>query len=317
MTAYTLDERLRGMVLETPDPSRVTAHVLHRLSRRPRWPFRFALAPLAVVVLCVAVAYFVPSAGTVIARVPGAGGVLGVNGHITSVGSSATSSGYTLTLVGAYADSTRTVLQLHSSPAIAFIGPDARITDQFGRSYTSTNSSSNLLAGDLTAQFQPLAWPDGLTGARITLEVDELATTVDPRAGAVKGTWKMYATLGVDEGTSMVPPAGGTLGSAHFTFTSVTYTPATIAIELDMTGVTSGDLGREVSNGAAKPSPAFQIDVLDTNGMVVTNNTEVDDGLFGVSHVHLIASRNDGGHAVYTVRVTYMGQSFDRTLTVS
>lgn len=317
MTTDTLDERLRNMVLDTPDAGRVTARVLSTPSRERRRSLRIALAPLAVVVLCVAIAYFVPSAGTVIAKVPGAGGALGVSGHITSVGSSATSSGYTLTLIGAYADSTRTVIQLHTSPFAASLGPDAHITDQFGRSYTSSNSSSSLLTGDMTAQFQPLAWPDGLTGARITLEVNELNLGADARVGFVTGSWKMYATLGVDEGTSVAVPPGGAVGSAHFTFTSVIYTPASIEIDMDMTGVSSQALGEPIPNGTAKPTPALSIDVLDANGTIVTNNMEIDDGFFGASHVHLIANRDDTGQGVYIVRVTYLGSSFDRKVTVS
>jgi hypothetical protein len=317
MTVDTLGERLRSMVLDSPDTGRVTARVLSPSSRKRRPPLRIGLAPLAFAILCVAIAYFVPSAGTVIAKVPVAGGMLGVNGHITTVGSSATSSGYTLTLVAAYADSTRTVIQLHTSPAAALLGPDAHITDQFGRSYGSSNASGDLLTGDMTAQFQPLAWPDGITGARITLEVNELETGVDPRVGVVNGTWKVYATLGVDEGTSVAVPASGSLGSAHFTFTSVIYTPATIAIDMDMTGVSDQELTRPVPNGTAKPTPALIIDVLDATGTSVANNIEIDDGFFGVSRVHLIANRDDIGHGVYTVRVTYLGRSFNRTVNVS
>jgi hypothetical protein len=317
MTTDALAERLRSLVLVTPDAGRVTARVLSASSFKRRRSLRIALAPLALVILCVAIAYFVPSAGTVIAKVPVAAGVLGVDGHITSVGSSATSSGYTLTLVGAYADSTRTVIQLHTSPAAAFLGPDTRMTDQFGRSYTSSNSYSSLLTGDMTVQFEPLAWPDGLTGARITLEVNELNLGADPRVGVVRGSWKMYATLGVDEGTSVAVPPSGAVGSAHFTFTSVIYTPASIEIDMEMTGISDQELTRPVPNGTGKPTPALSIDVLDANGALVTNNMEVDDGFLGVSHVHLIANRDDAGHGVYTVRITYLGRSFDRTVTLS
>lgn len=317
MTTDTLEERLRSMVLDAPDAGRMTARVLSAPASTRRRSLRIALAPLALVVLCAAIAYFVPSAGTVVAKVPVAAGMLGVNAHITTVGSSATSSGYTLTLVSAYADSTRTVIQLHTSPAAAFLGPDTHMTDQFGRSYTSSNSSSSLLTGDMTVQFQPLAWPDGLTGARITLQVNELDLGVDSRNGVVPGSWKMYATLGVDEGTSVAVPPSGAVGSAHFTFTSVIYTPASIEIDMDMTGISDQELSRPVPNGTAKPTPALSIDVLDASGTIVTNNIEVDDGFLGVSHVHLIANRDDTGHGIYTVRITYLGRSFDRAVTVS
>ncbi len=305
MTTNPLEERLQNLAAEAPDAGRVTDRVLaaapHR--RRPVWP-RLSLSAVATAVLIVLVLYFVPASGTVVARIPIAGQAFGANSHVTVVGSSSTSSGYTLTLTGAFADSARTVLYVHSSPAIAFLGMDTVITDQFGRSYHSANSSSNTATGDLVAQFDALAWPDQLTGARIALNVSTVQLGVDNR-DTVRGAWHMTAILGVDEGTSVVPPQPATIAGARFTFTSVTYTPETIAIEMPP----------DPSN--PKGMPVLSFDVLAPDGAQAGGSSEIDDGVFGVSYVHILSDRVDVGGGLYTIRITYVGQSVERTVAVS
>lgn len=318
MTAELLERRLEDLAHEAPDARRLSARVLAAGPRRGRrvWP-RVSLSLVSAALLVVLVAYFVPAAGTVVARIPFAGDVVGANEHVTAVGSSSTSSGYTLTLTGAFADSTRTVLYIHSSPSIAFLGMDAALTDQFGRSYHSGNSSSDALHGDLVADFEALAWPDQITGARITLNVASVMTGVDP-SSAVQGSWHMTATLGVDEGTSVAPPAEATLSGGRFKFTSVVYTPESIAIDIEMAGPTSQDAAAASPPTRANPkgSPLLDFEVFDEAGTPVLGSSEIDDG-FLTSHAHLLANRDDSGGGVYTIRITFKGQSVDRKVTVS
>ena len=319
MTTDLLEERLQNLAAAAPDAGTITARVLAAAPRRrrPVW-LRLSLSAVATVVLIVLVLYFVPASGTVVARIPIAGQAFGANAHVTVVGSSSTSSGYTLTLTGAFADSARTVLYVHSSPAVAFLGMDTAITDQFGRSYHSANSSSNVMTGDLVAQFDALAWPDQLTGARIALNVSAVQLGVDNR-DIVRGAWHMTAILGVDEGTSVVPPQPVTIAGARFTFTSVTYTPETIAIAIDMSGATSQDTSRMMPPDPSNPkgTPVLSFDVLAPNGTPVGGSGEIDDGVFGVSYVHMLSDRADVGGGLYTIRITYMGQSVERTVAVS
>ncbi|HSS95212.1 MAG TPA: hypothetical protein VLR46_14660 [Candidatus Dormibacteraeota bacterium] len=320
MTSELLEKRLERLADDGPDARRVIENVLGRkpARRAPAWP-RFAWSVVAALVLVAMVAYFVPAAGTVVARVPFAGDALGARARVTVVGASATSSGYTLTLVAAYADSTRTELRLHSSPAVAFIGLSSAITDQFGRSYHSVNGRSNALTGDLTEEFEALAWPDANTGARITLTVTELDLDGHAPPTAIHGKWTVSAILGVDEGVSVALPPPGTVGAAHFRFTSMSYTPATIAVDVDMTGATSQSTGQLYQEDPSNPKgePVLGIEVLDAFGTRITMSIEIDDGFFGVSHVHVLAGRDDTGGGRYTIRVTYRGQHFDRTLVVT
>jgi hypothetical protein len=317
MTTNLFETRLRDLTVEMPDPGLVTARVLRRPARRVLSVPRLALSAGIAAGLIALVAYFVPSASTVIAKVPFAGPAFGAGDHVTTVGSSATSSGYTLTLTGAYADATRTELLIHASRPVVFIGSDSTMTDQFGRSYHGMSGSSNPQAGDETLEFEPLAWPDSATGARITLSISSLQTGENPTTDVVKGSWTLHAVLGVDEGFAIASPAPGTLGSARFQFTSVIYTPATIAIDLDMTGASDQELATPVFNGDVKPVPALSFDVLDAAGNVVTGVIEIDNGWFGVYHVHLLAYRDDSGSGTYTIRVSRRGSTFERTIKVS
>lgn len=305
MTTELLEQRLRDLDVEMPDPERVTARVLSpAAARRARFSGRLprvALGSIAALALVALVTYFVPAAGSVVAKVPLTGDVFGANDHITVVDSSSTSSGYTLTLVSAFADSTRTELRIHASPAVAFLGNDSTLTDQFGRSYHWSNGSSDLRTGNLVVDLEPLAWPDALTGARVTLSIGELDLGASPTSGVIRGSWRLSATLGLDEGTSLPVPASGSLGRAHFRFTSLSYTAETIAVTMDMTGASSEETS---------------IDVVDLSGNVLGGRIEIDDDWFGVSHVHLLAYRA-AGPGSYVVHVSYMGQSFERAFTVS
>jgi len=315
MTTDTLEERLRSLAIEVPDAGRVSARVLGRLSKRhaSRVP-RVTAAFVAAVVLIALVAYFVPAADTAIAKVPFGGellrdaGLVGAGDRITSVGSSATASGYRLTLVGAYADSSRTVLLMHADPAIANM--DSFITDQFGRSYHFQNGATNSETGDLVAQFEGLAWPDAITGARITLHVMRLRTT---GPDVVSGSWQLPATLGVDEGTRLPLPPGASLGPAHFSFTEVSYTPATVAIDMDISGVSFQELNRRTPDGL-KGTPAFEMDLTDQNGDHINGAYESGGGQ-GPIHVHFVGYRLGGGGR-YTFRVTYSGETFERQLNI-
>jgi hypothetical protein len=325
MTTDLLEDRLQKLSVETPDAGRVAARVLSRASRRRARRLPRALAAgVATIALLVLVAYFVPAAGTAIASVPLAGdllrdaGLVGAAGRITSVGSESTSSGYTLKLVGAYADTTRMVLLVHADPPIGIGGPLAtQLTDQFGRSYSLQGGTGNLKTGDSVLQFDALAWPDGIAGARITLRVSSVNTADETGPGQpVAGSWTLPATLGVDEGTTLALPSPATLGSAHYRFTSVSYTPATVSIGIEVTGVSFDYLSLGIPDGRGKPTAALNIDLIDPNGQVINGNSSMSDDFLGRVQIHLNGFRL-GAHGRYVLRVSYAGVGqFESVLTI-
>jgi hypothetical protein len=327
MTTDLLEERLQKLSVEIPDAERVTAHVLSRASRRRsrRFPrtLATAIATFATLVMLVLVAYFVPAADTAVASVPFAGdllrdaGLVGASGRITSVGSESTSSGYRLKLVGAYADSARTVLLLHSDPPIDLGGPTPwQLTDQFGRTYHEQGGAGNLQTGDTSVQFEALAWPDDITGARLTLHISSLQTASETGPGqTVFGTWTLPAILGVDESTVLPTPADANLGPARFHFKSATYTPASIAVNVDVTGVSFAQLGRIIPDGL-KGTPAFTMDMIDPNGENITGTSQMNDDVFGTVHIQFLAFRLGGG-GDFMLHVSYAGEGqFARVLTI-
>jgi hypothetical protein len=333
MTIDTLEQRLSELTFETPDPGRISARVLSQAlkPRRSRLPRGLAIA-VATVLVAAGILYFVPAADTALADAPIAGpllrdaGLVGASNRVTSVGASATSSGYRLELVGVYADSTRTVLLVRSNPAILIQGAEApEVKDQFGRTYHLGSAIMNGLTGTLALEFEALAWPDAVTGARITLYLDEVTpvTCVAPASGnpadyvcntgsPVQGSWTLHATVGVDESTNLPLPAPARLGPASFRFTSIRSSSATIAIDLDVTGATSDDLNARTPNGG-KGTAVFTIDLLSPTGEVTNASYELADSQGGV-HIAFVGYRVAAGD--YRLHITYRGSEFDRTLTI-
>ena len=314
MTTELLEQRLRDLSVGVPDAGRVSARALAPAHRWRRWP-TVALGSIAALTLAAVVAYFVPATGTVVAKMPVAGDVLNVGDRVTVVGATTSSSGYRVTLVAAYADETRTELKLLLSPA-AMIGPGAAITDQFGRTYGATSSDGDLLSGEVVADFEPLAWPDSVTGARITIRITEIEPGPDPSAAAVRGSWMLHATLGVDEGTLVAPPAPMTLGRAHVRFKSVIYTPASVAVNLEITGIAPVQLDFGVPDPSKlNGTGALTLDVLDPDGNSVLGSSSSDSDWFGVTHVHMLGNRHGSGR--YSIVVGYRGAQATRTFVVS
>ena len=331
MTLDLLEQRLADLDVATPDAGRITARVLSN-SRLPlRRPFaRAAALVVATIVIAVGVLYFVPAADAALADAPIAGGLLrdaglaGARDRVTAVGVVSTSSGYRLELVAAYADSTRTVLLLHAEPAIWLTPLDPELKDQFGRTYRMQSALGNALTGNLVLEFEPMAWPDSITGARLTLHMTSVApvTCVAASSGnpndsictnqaPVRGSWTLPATVGVDEGTAVALPASARLGPATYRFTSVRSTAATIAIDIEITGLTSADLDRRIPDGG-KGAAVFDIELLAPSGEMVNDTYWSSDDAQGVE-LHVLGHRLTPGD--YHVHVSYIGfGEFDRVV---
>jgi hypothetical protein len=336
MTPDVLEQRLADLAIDTPDPGRINALVMSRAARpQRRYVARAVAIGVATIAFMGAVLYFVPAVDVVLADAPIArellrdAGLLGAGNRVTSVGAVSTSSGYRLELVGAYADSTRTVLLVHAEPPIvlASIGMPT-LTDQFGRSYFVHSVKSNALTGNLVLESEPLGWPDAITGARITLHITSVAAipciglpSVDPAdikcnpGPPVAGSWTLPATLGVDEGTSLPVPAPAQLGPARFRFTSVRSSAATIAVDFEVTGVTGEELSRRIPDGK-KGTAVFTLELLGPNGEIAGGgagwrSSSNDPAL----HMYLLGYRFAPGE--YHLHATYVGYGeFDRVIRV-
>lgn len=324
MTIDALEQRLRDLTIPVPDAGPISARALAGCrGRRRRLKLRVAAAPGALILLIAMVAYFVPAADTAAANVPIAGdllrnaGLVAARDRITSVGDRATSSGYTITLVGAYADSTRTVLLVRSNPASLPGFGKPQLTDQFGRTYDYQGGTTDMRNGEESMQFDALAWPDALTGARITLHTSSLEPIPQDQGlpRSVSGDWTLHAIIGVDESRRLPLPAPASLGKVQFRFTSVTYTPATISIDLVETGLTAGELDARIPDGG-KGTAAFDIFLYDPGGQVINGTWGWGGDGSTTVQIHLLAYRVSGAGR-YVLRVSYVGEgSFERELNI-
>ena len=339
MTSDLLEERLAGLNIAVPDAGRVTARVLSLAAKPQRRQLgRVAALAVATLGLMLGVLYFVPRSDAALADTPIAGdllrdaGLAGAGDRVTAVGAVSISSGYRLELIDAYADSTRTVLLIHAEPGILFAGVWPDLKDQFGRSYYLHGGNTNGLTGDIVLTYDPLAWPDAIAGARITL----IATAVEPVAceippggtplnavcktgQPVTGSWTLRATIGIDEGTVLALPAPGRLGPADFRFTSVVSTPATITIEMEVTGMSYDDLYKRVPDGG-KGRQVFNIELIGPDGVSMGGNSpggESDNPTGTDIKISLDWPRSALGPGDYRLRVTYEGLGeFERVVHV-
>lgn len=335
MTPDVLEQRLADLAIDTPDPGRITARVMSRAARPPRRQVtRIAALGVATVTLMVTVLYFVPAADVVLADTPIArellrdAGLLGAGNRVTSVGAVSASSGYRLELVGAYADSTRTVLLVHAVPSIipsVYLMPT--LTDQFGRSYFVRGVVSNGLTGNMIFESEALAWPDAITGARITLHLTSVvpvtctgSPSVEPasvkcnQGSPVTGSWTLPITIGVDEDTNLALPAPAQLGPAGFRFKSVRASSATIAVDIEVTGMTRDEVTRRLPDGK-KGTAVLTSEILGPNGEIVNGNGPGSPPNEQGVHLHLYGYRLMPGE--YHVHVTYLGYGeFDRVIRI-
>jgi hypothetical protein len=209
---------------------------------------------------------------------------------------------------------------LRGTPAFLPGDDILQITDQFGRTYQARNGFADSSTGDSVLQFEPLAWPDAATGARVTFHLSQVATLGNPGNPYTRtlGSWTFSVVLRVDRAVSLPAPSPATLGPAHFTFSSVTYTPASIVIEVDVTGITRSDIEQRIPDGL-KGIPIFAIDLFEPAGQQVNGAYDINGpGELSTTrngvHVHFIGYRL--GHGNYTLKVRYDQDTFVRTLTI-
>jgi hypothetical protein len=242
----------------------------------------FTLVPLVTLLATGVAAYFAPAFSQALADAPIAGrlagpalrqaGLASIEHRVTSFGDRSTASGYTVELIGGYADSTRTVLFLRATPP-ARIEPSLtgveELRDQFGREIRFSGGTANSATGDATFTYAPIEWPANQLGARLTLQI----TRLEDRSAAqgaqpgirIDGRWELHGTILPAESQDLAIPEPGALGDASFAFTKVRALPAALYIEGQVTGATAADLAERIPDGL-KGRPVFTTRLVDATG---------------------------------------------------
>jgi Domain of unknown function (DUF4179) len=280
-----LDIRLRRLAVETPDD--LVARARSRAAGQPRrrlTPALVAAAAVAALVALVTVneaaAYFVPAYGRAIADTPlglltqpllRAGGQTAE--QVTPIGTTVTSDGHSIQLVGAYADGLQTTiyLQVDGQPLAAPIAPGGKVvgdrysasmelTDDAGRHYQERGSS-----GSSATDFEPLRGPAARSGVRLTLRVTRLWDhSVAPRSKHdapphVDGNWTFTFTLRQRPAVDLARPAPLTIGDTTYTFTSIRAAD-TMAVKIRVSG---GAVSRWAASGA---TDAYRLELYNAAG---------------------------------------------------
>ena len=242
----------------------------------PRWRF-VAIVALVLVLLSAGLSYYAPVFAQSLADAPIAGSVAGwllqqvglanASHRVTVFGENATSSGYTIELVGGYADAGRTVLFIRVTPpanAFSILKP-AEVTDQFGRSYRMSGATWNSDTGEGLVVLTPI---DGLAaklGARLRIAFHEVEVGPGPTTRRIAGRWVLGATLAVDEGRDLPVPEAIPLGRARLAFARVRSLSAALLVELAIENADPAELRRVIPDGL-KGRPAFRLRLLDPSG---------------------------------------------------
>jgi len=269
-----LAQRLRELPLDEPRPERITSRVLGAAARPApsRLLTRLAIAAailVAALPVSWGVLYFSPATAAALADASGPGFSheildnfgLGTE-NITAQNSSATSSGYKVQLVGAYADTIRTVVLLKSDPPV-FASGFAQLTDQFGTTYHLQNGEGNLLTGDQVLSFEPASWLASTTGMRFTLTLNQVVLL---GGQDVPGSWTVKGVVLLKTGKLLKTPPSGAIGSGAVRFTEVRYIERAVFIEAEVSGVSIEGEVPPVAPGT-KPSPRFDVVLVGADGI--------------------------------------------------
>jgi hypothetical protein len=235
----------RAVAAATRAPHR--AHVAKPIPMAARLTLsRAAALVVAILLVNLVAAYFAPRYGQALADAPFMGGVTspvlrfsGLDGsQITHLDVSATSSGHTIKVVGAFADTERTVLLLevdgkpHGWPMkeAACCYAEGTLVDQFALEY------QHIYSPDAMAMtFAPLAGPASRLGARLKLHITSLQG-LRPEFQRVGGDWSLNVTLIQQAGKVLPVPDPVTANGITYTLKSVHLSGMQLHIDFSLSG---------------------------------------------------------------------------------
>lgn len=274
-TDVALEERLRTLSVDAPPAlvARVlaTAAVVYGAGpeRRVSVRRRIAVAAVALVMFVGGngvAAHLIPAYASILQRIPVAGALLQNTGIFSSAdvvpaNDTSTDHGYTLHVVGSYADASGTqVLFTVEGPGGGdspdLLGRTTTLTDQFGTTYTlnphdlgSGSVGETSPSGNWSLNFEPLRGAAADSTVFVTMRIRGLSSNT--RTGRA-ASWQLRFKVKEQPSLPATTPAPIQLGSDHYIFHPVIATNARI----DFTYTQTGNEAPYPSTGvSAEPQP--------------------------------------------------------------
>ena len=274
-TDIALEERLTSMAINAPPAlvARVlaTAATVPDLARPGRRVFvrrRIAVAAIGLAIFVggnSVAAHLIPAYASILQRIPIAGGLLVNTGLISSTdvvpaNDISSDHGWTLHVVGSYADHSGTQVLFTVSGPVGGIPPDllgatTTLTDQFGTTYTldphDLGSGDFILAPpwNWSLNFEPLRGAAVNSSVVMTMHIHGLYVDAHTDRAA---SWQLRFKVRELRSLPATTPAPIQLGSDHFTFHPIVATGSRI----DFTFTQTGNESPYPSTAfAAKPEP--------------------------------------------------------------
>ena len=218
----------RGLVDHPPAAPRISRPVIGRRS------LLVAAALLAMIATAAIPVAASTSPLAVFSRyLLGAAGLGPVVQRIMPTTGRATSAGYTLDLVGTYADDARTVVILKVSPGARV--DQAYLVDASGRGVNKIGGTSNDETGDNVLGFGPVA--RARSGqVKVTLFVVQLGRGSPGGGQTINGLWTLQFNLTSQGGRTLPAPEPGQAGTLAVRFDSVVAVPGALAIDITTVG---------------------------------------------------------------------------------
>jgi hypothetical protein len=249
------------------------------------------------------------------------------SGHIQNVVGSATSSGQTVQVLGAYGDATRTVVFVHTTAG----GPVwATLTTDSGQNVSGPSQVWEQDGAGALA-FGPIANPNP-AGEGVTLHVMALTVNGSPLAvngHDLKGDWKIHFSVKVRTDSVTPTPATGKLGDLAVTFRTAGGSGNSVFVSFETAGATSdemkpfyctaygwcstGKLHIQMFDPTGK-----ELKVLQGGGTSTINKTDPPDVIAAKARVVDFTTYWAGsGPGTYRMVLTYHGQQLAATFAVS
>lgn len=274
-TDVALEERLRSMTVDAPPA--LVARVLElaaavsssvRTERRSPVRRRIAVAAVAFAVVVGGnslAAHLIPAYASFLSRLPIAGALLNNTGLISATdvvpaNDTSTDHGFTLHVVGSYADHSGTQVLFTVKGPTGEVVPDllgatTTLTDQFGTTYTL--NPHDLGSGDFilappwnwSLNFEPLRGAAINSTVSVTMHIRGLYINAHTDRAA---SWELRFKVRELPSLPATTPASIQLGSDHYTFHPVIATDARIDFTFTQTGNESPFPGTAFS---AQPEP--------------------------------------------------------------